>query len=178
MICKHCNSIVSEWESECSVCGRSLSNSGKGKDYLITVIRMSDLLIFLMTVLNGILVITASHYTLSTENGIFYEKMVVYYYYPTLRWMDLASEIALLIVLALSAASHYMMKRERRAGLRLMIGLHIFTLVWSIEYPILIYMITRIVSPILTFTVIQIAVYAVLAFLLSWYFIRSNRFHY
>ena len=178
MICKRCDSLIPDDASQCPACGRPFNRAIKRKNPLATVIRLSDCLVLLMTVLNGVLALTASHFTLSTENGIFYEKMVMYYYFPILEWTDFASEIALLIALGLSAVAHFWLRRERRAGLVLIIALHAFNLLWAVGYPVFVYLLTGIVTPILGFTMVQATVYFGCAAFSSLYLIRSNAFLY
>lgn len=176
MNCRRCDAIIPDHATACPACGRPRTGTARRTTPVLTVIRFSDFLVFLAVVLNVVIVYTASHYCVSYEAGIFYEKTVMYYYFPILKLIDTVSIVFLFLCTALAAAAHYHMKHERRLGLILMLTLHALMLLWLIGYPVLIYLITGIVTYILYFTMVQTTLYFAFSAFFSLYLIRSNTF--
>lgn len=176
VICKRCNNVVPDDSHQCPACGNVIKviKSKPLRMFLFTI-TAADVLAVIMSFINAALLITAAHYATDLHNGIVYASRVAYFSNPLLAILDILYILILLPAPVVSAAARYKIRRANVSGLIMMTAIHFTLFVWSITYPLLSYFITNTVSPVLNFTIWQIAIFTLLSAPMLVYMWRSKR---
>lgn len=143
------------------------------KKYM-TVVAIHSAAAHLMNLINLFLLATASHYTIDFTYGILLNKLLVYESHPWFEALDLLFALFLTGITACVIISQGYVKKDEEKGIYLAIGTDIAIVLWSILYPFLSLLITGIVSPMLTFCIIQILVYIAISIFTSVYFLKAS----
>ena len=175
MICKRCNNVISDDSHQCPACGNVIKviKSKQIRMFLFTAVA-ADVLVILMSFINAFLLVTASHYTTDLNNGIIIATRIAYFSDPLLVILDLLYLFILLPLPVISAVAGYKARKATISGLIIMTAAHVTLFVWSITYPLLSYIITDTVSPVLNFTIWQIVIYTLLSAPMVIYLWRSK----
>lgn len=176
MYCRKCGRDIPDNLDTCPVCGVPTRQGLKKLRNTPTkiMIRFLDILSMIMTLIHAFLWATASHFVRGTANGLLYERQVQYWIYPTLKWIDGIFALLLIAIPAFSVLMRYNLMRERQVG-RIFLGITVgLSLLWGIQYPLVIHYVTGIASPVMGFCWIQALVYAALAAYPTIHLLRSE----
>lgn len=128
----------------------------------------------LMNIINAFLIVTGSHYTEDFTYGILLNKLLIYESHPWFELVEILFEVILLAITPLIIVSHGFIKKCDEKGIYMSVAADIAIVFWSVFYPLLCLALTGVVSPMLTFCVIQIAAYLVIAVASNLYFLKAN----
>lgn len=177
MTCKKCQTLLSDDTVVCPICGMpTVRRKSKQRSLLGLSAIGTDLLTLAMTLVHTYLLATAAHYATDLSQGLWYAKQVAYWFAPLLLWLDILFGILLLAFPILSVIARYQMSHSKKSGLILITVVHAALLVWSICYPLFSYLLTGLVSPVLTFCIWQIAIFSVASAIMLFYLWRSEQF--
>ena len=177
MICRKCQNELPAGTHICPVCGMRMAPKVSWRIRLLRhSILATDILAIAMILINAYLLVTAAHYAVDLSHGLWYVQQGMYYLYPSLRIVDIAFGIFLMVFSVLSVMARYRMNQARRRGFVLMIVTHVCLLAWGVGYPLVTYAITGIISPLLTFCLIQNLLFAIVSAIITVYLGRSGRF--
>ena len=180
MYCRKCGRDLPDTTEICPVCGTPTRKAIRKKRASLTVrcIYAVDLLTFLTGIVHAFLLATASHYVRGTQHGLLVERWRQYALYPALRWVDILFTILLIAMFVFAVLMRYQLMQGNRLGL-VFLGIAVgLALLWGIQYPLMIRLVTGIPSRILGFSLIQGGVFAVAAAFPTVYLFRSDEILY
>lgn len=162
MYCRKCGRDLPDHLDACPVCGtltRRAVRKKRGSPTKRCIIAV-DLLTFVTGLIHAFLLATASHYVRATQNGLLYDRLVQYSLHPALRWVDSVFTILLIAMFICAVIMRYRLMREQRLGL-VFLGITVgLALLWGVQYPIMVQLVTGIPSRIMGFVWIQTGVFA------------------
>ena len=129
---------------------------------------------FAMNLVSICLLMTGSHYTFDFSYGILLNKQTVFFDYPALAYVDIIFGALLIGVLVLGVAAHFQLKLNEYNAYLFVIFANVATLVWSLLYPLTVWLISGIVSPMLTLCTVFLAAYLLCALVSSLYFMKAS----
>ena len=180
MYCRKCQRDLPDELDACPVCGTPTRSAVRKKraSFAKKCILAMDLLSFLTGVIHAFLLATASHYVRQSANGLLYERLLQYELHPALRLVDTVFTVLLIGMFVCAVAMRYHLMRERRLGL-VFLGITVgIALLWGIQYPLTVRLVTGIPSRIMGFSLIQTGVFAALAAFPTVYLFRSDEIIY
>ena len=179
MYCQKCGYDLPDNTDVCPVCGTLTRRAVLVRHKPMKLcIRWVDILSMLMTAVFALFWGTGSHYIQKHTTDIFTERGLRYDLHPGLLTVDILFAVLLVSVVVFSVMTRYSLMRERRIGLILLPITLLLTLAWGILYPLLTQAATGIISPYMTFCIIQAVVYAVLVLAPAVVIFRSDQFIY
>ncbi len=179
MTCIRCENELPENTKICPVCGELLDPQELAQIRTAKfIVWLSDFLSLIMSGINIFILATSSHYVNFLQGGLWNAKKLAYHVQPGMKLVDALSAMLLLGVLIIFTIARYHMYRERKIGMKLMIISYGCHLLWTALYLVFCFAVTGVLSFVLPFSIIQMAVFFVFAVALSVFFIKSKRYRY
>ena len=135
---------------------------------------LNEISAHLMNFLNAYILISASHYTENFEYGILINQALAYITYPDLKTVDILFGILLVTISLGIIMSRYYIRLDDNRGVYLAIICNAVILLWTLIYPLIVKLITGIISPVSVFFIVQASVFAVISVTLSILMLKEN----
>ncbi len=162
--CKRCDRDFPDDTEECPICHTVNWRFYRKKTAPIRrLIIFSDVLVLATFLINVFLLVTCSHYCLIYDYGIFAAHAYYWDLFPALLPAEIVFTLLLTALPLVSVIGRKRMHQRRLVGVKIMIGVYSGFLLWNIAFPLCTFMITSVISPMLTFTVILTAIFFALA---------------
>lgn len=177
MICKKCESVVHDNEQICPVCGYPLIRLKLRKaKRLRFCLLLSPILNFILAAINIFVIMVAGHLPIHIGGDIFYNFSNAYILYPGLKAVNLTFSALHISFFLLAIYSLFHLQKSRQSGPILLAISHVLQLVSTLLYPVMLYAVDGISSPIWIFTASISIIYAVTATATTLYLFRSGKF--
>ena len=138
------------------------------------IVSLYEISAHLMNFLNAYILISASHYTEDFTYGILVNQALGYLTYPALKVVDILFGILLLAISVGVVMSRYYIRQDDNVGVYLAICCNAAILLWTLIYPLIVKLITGIISPVSVFFIVQASVFAVISVTLSILMLKEN----
>lgn len=176
MICRYCDTIMSDGTLVCPVCHSVLSRRALKSNIPLAMVRTAVLLAVVMSLINAFFLLTVAHYPMTLADGLIQERQAMHNAYPTLRAVDGIFFGLLLACPVLIFVSQLTLRRAERCGKILILVTDLMIIAWTIAYPLAVQHVVERPSPFFLFSVVQSVVFAVLSAGPIVYFFTSSRF--
>ena len=176
MICRYCDTIMSDGTLVCPVCHSVLSRRALKSNIPLAMVRTAVLLAVVMSWINAFFWITVAHYPMNLADGFIQARQATHSAYPALRAVDGIFFGLLLASPVLIFVSQLTLRRAERCGKILILITDLMMIGWTIAYPLAVQGVVGRRSPFFLFSVVQSVVFAVLSAGPVVYFFISSRF--
>ncbi|MBQ7010445.1 MAG: hypothetical protein IJN63_01965 [Clostridia bacterium] len=173
MTCDRCGISLPNGTVECPVCGTVVIYKGSKQLRTASMVHLSDALCLIMNLINLFVLITGAHTVVPEYGGLWQAKRTVFLLHPSMRVAEAVFGVFTVLLLILSTASYYLLRKARRLGVYLMTASHAGLLLWTVLYAVVCGMCTSIKSPFLGFCIAQAAVYLILVIYPTVHLFRS-----
>ncbi len=179
VVCRKCFTSLPDGVNACPVCGLSRANISKRTGRISkTLLYVLNILSFLVLFFDFIINITAGYYSTDYTNGILLAKLYAYNYCPALEVVDIIFYALYLISFALvDVAMHDLSKMRYRGLISLAIG-NCACLFVTLSYPLLIYVLSGLMTPMIYATISISVIYTLLASVITIRTFKLNTFIY
>ena len=177
--CRRCDRDFPDDSPACPICGAiNYKLRNKKLRPIRFLISCSDLLAILMSIVNFGILVTCSHYCKIFDYGIFAAHYFYATYYPALFPIEMAFLVSLIAAPVLSIIARRMLNQRRRSGIFMMIGVYTGLLIWSLALPLITFLATGIISPIIPIWIVYNVVFAALAVTVVILLLKNKRIKY